>query len=122
MEGLERIQPGLTAELVKTVDEGYVTRHAGGAGVLATPWMILLMENASHLAVEPRLPAAATTVGYEVCVRHLAPTRLGGTVRVTATLREVEGRKLLFDVACHEGEQLCGTGTHRRTVIPALPA
>lgn len=122
MDGLEGLRAGITNEIVKTIDEALVTRHAGGAGVFGTPWMILIMENASHQAVEPLLPPATTTVGYEVCIRHLAPTLLGGTVRVTATLREVTGRKLLFDVECHEGDKLCGTGTHRRTVVPVYPA
>ena len=119
MEGLERIQPGISGELVRSVDESLVTRHVGGPGVLGTPFMIMLMENASHLAVQPLLPPGTTTVGFEVCVRHLAPTMLGAQVRVSSRLVEVEGRKLRFEVECHEGAKLCGTGTHRRTVVPA---
>lgn len=119
MEGLERIRPGLTGELVQRVDESLVTRHAGGPGVLGTPFMILLMENASHLSVLPLLPAGATSVGFEVCVKHLAPTFLGGEVRVSSRLVEVDGRKLRFEVECHEGTKLCGKGTHRRTIIEA---
>ena len=117
MEGLERIQPGIRGELTAAVDETLVTRHAGGPGVLGTPFMILLMENASHLAVEALLPPGTTTVGFEVCIKHLAPTMLGGEVRVSSRLVEVDGRKLRFEVECHEGDKLCGTGTHRRTVV-----
>ncbi len=119
MDGLERIQPGITGELARTVDETLVTRHVGGAGILGTPFMILLMENASHFAVEPFLPPGTTTVGFEVCVKHLAPTMLGGKVRVSSRLVEVDGRKLRFEVECHEGDKLCGTGTHRRTIVAA---
>jgi len=121
VDGLERIRPGITGQVTQTVDETLVTRHVGGAGVLGTPFMILLMENASHLAVQPLLPAGTTTVGFEVCIKHLAPTLLGGTVRVSSRLVEVDGRKLRFEVQCHEGDKLCGTGTHRRTVVPLYP-
>ena len=121
MEGLDRIRTGLAGQLTKLVDETLVTRHVGGPGVLGTPFMILLMENASHLAVQDLLPPGATTVGFEVCIKHLAPTLLGGTVTVSSRLVEVDGRKLRFEVECHEGDKLCGVGTHRRTVVPAYP-
>ena len=95
-------------------------RHVGGRGIFATPAMIGLMELCSHRSVEPFLPEGMTTVGFEVCVRHLAPTAPGGRVTVTSKLTRVDGRKLFFDVECREGEKLCGNGTHRRVVVPAL--
>ena len=84
--------------------------------------MIQLMELTAHAAVEPALPAAHTTVGYEVCVRHLAPARPGETVVVTARLDEVNGDRLRFTVECTDasGDTLLGTGTHKRAIIPAL--
>jgi predicted thioesterase len=38
---------------------------------------------------------------------------------VTSVLKEVNGNKLLFDVNCHDGDRLVGTGTHKRAVVPA---
>ena len=84
--------------------------------------MIGLMEITCHNSVLPLLPPDTTTVGFEVHVRHLAPTEPGGRIVVTTRLAEVEGRKLRFDVSCHEGDRLVGTGTHRRTVVPARGA
>jgi predicted thioesterase len=34
-------------------------------------------------------------------------------------LTEVKGNKLYFDVACHQGELLLGSGTHKRAIVPA---
>jgi predicted thioesterase len=113
------IRPGLEAKLERVVDESLVTRHVGGEGVFGTPFMILLMENASHSAVAPLLPPDQTTVGYEVHVRHLAPTLPGRSVVARAVLKEVNENKLLFDVTCHEGDKLVGTGTHRRAIVAA---
>lgn len=112
------IAPGLRHRYERVVDEALLTTHIPGAGVLATPSMILLMEQASHLTVADRLPEGFTTVGYEVHVRHVAPARAGSTVTVTSELKEVSGKKLLFEVACREGDTLIGEGLHRRAIVP----
>ena len=115
-----RLRAGIEGRRVEVVDDRLVTRHVGGAGLFATPAMIGLMEMTCHKSVEPHLPEGATTVGYEVHVRHLAPAEPGATVVVETRLREVaDGRKLLFDVRCVAGATLIGEGTHRRTVVPA---
>ena len=103
----------------RVVDERLITMHVGGKGVFATPAMIGLMEGASHKAVEDRLPPDHTTVGYEVHVRHLAPAPPGSTVVVTSRLTDVNGNKLVFEVLCHLGDKLIGTGTHKRAIVPA---
>jgi fluoroacetyl-CoA thioesterase len=97
-----------------------MTRHVGGNGLFATPAMILLMEQTAHSSVATRLPTGYTTVGYEVCVRHLAPAREGEAIVVTSRLSEVEGNHLLFEVECRKDGAMIGEGTHRRAVVPAL--
>jgi predicted thioesterase len=106
----------------RVIDASLLTRHVGGAGVFATPMMIMLMEQAAHAAVEPALPSGQTTVGYEVCVRHRAPASEGEAVVVTARLDEVTGNRLQYTVECTKdgGDTLVGTGTHKRAIVPAL--
>jgi predicted thioesterase len=116
----EKVQAGVEGKLERDVDEALLTSHVGGRGIFATPAMIGLMELCSHRSVEKLLPEGYTTVGFEVCVRHLAPTAPGGRVSVTSKLTRVEGKKLFFDVECREGEKLCGTGTHRRVIVPGF--
>jgi predicted thioesterase len=118
--GEPTIEAGVEGVLERDIDEQLLTSHVGGRGIFATPAMIGLMEMCSHRSVEPLLPEGFTTVGFEVCVRHFAPTEPGGHVTVTSKLAKVEGRKLFFDVECREGEKLCGSGTHRRVIVPAL--
>jgi predicted thioesterase len=116
------VRPGLESRIERVIDASLLTRHVGGAGVFATPMMIMLMEQAAHAAVEPALPSGQTTVGYEVCVRHLAPASEGEAVAVTARLDEVTGNRLRYTVECTKdgGETLVGTGTHKRAIVPAL--
>jgi fluoroacetyl-CoA thioesterase len=116
---IDGIRPGLETRIERVVDERLITKHVGGKGIFATPAMIGLMEGASHQVVKDLLPEGHTTVGYEVHVRHLAPAAPGSTVVVTAKLTEVKGNKLYFDIACHQGDQLIGSGTHKRAIVPA---
>jgi predicted thioesterase len=114
----EKVRAGIEGLVERVIDAELVTSHVGGRGTFATPAMIGLMEWCSHRSVKPFLPAGYTTVGFEVCVRHLASTEPGGRVTVTSKLTKVDGRKLFFDVECREGDKVCGTGTHRRVIVP----
>jgi predicted thioesterase len=113
------MRPGLTGRLERVVDESLVTKHVGGEGVFGTPYMILLMEQCAHGSVEAVIGEGNTTVGYEVCVKHLGPSALGATVVASSILKEVNGNKLLFEVTCQDAGRLVGTGTHKRAIVPA---
>jgi predicted thioesterase len=86
--------------------------------VLSTPGMIAMMErNASILAFE-NLPDGKATVGFEICVKHVAAAGEGARCSVHARLTEVvEERKPRFEVEVREGERTIGVGTHERRVI-----
>jgi predicted thioesterase len=116
----ESVTPGLEGRVERVIDGSLMTTHVGGKGLFATPSMILLMEQTSHGSVEERLPGGYTTVGYEVCVRHLAPAAEGETVIVTSRLQKVDRNRLLFEVECRKQDVLVGSGTHRRAIVPAL--
>ncbi|HYP54783.1 MAG TPA: hypothetical protein VEQ41_00570 [Solirubrobacterales bacterium] len=89
-----------------------------GTKVLSTPAMIAMMERCSSLLAIANLPPGRASVGFEVCVKHVAAAAEGAACRVRSALREVvEGRKLRFDVEVVEGERTIGVGTHERRVI-----
>ena len=113
------INEGIQGRLERVVEGELLTRHVGGKGTFSTPAMIGLMEITCHRSVERLIPEGTTTVGYEVHVRHLAPTAPGRTVVVTTRLAEVNGNKLRFEVECRDGDQLLGTGMHKRAIVPA---
>lgn len=96
------------------------TARAMGSGslpVLATPRLAALMENAAFEAVAPILEDGETTVGGEICLRHLAPSPVGAEVTATAVLERIEGRKFTFRLEARQGETLIGEGTHTRFVV-----
>jgi predicted thioesterase len=85
--------------------------------VLATPIMILLMENAALEAVRPYLDEGESCVGTHVDVAHLAATPAGRRVTAKATVTEVKGRRVSFSVAARDPTEEIGRGSHERVVI-----
>jgi fluoroacetyl-CoA thioesterase len=85
--------------------------------VLATPVMILIMENAALEALKPYLEAGESAVGTAVDIRHLAATPAGRRVSGAAEVTAVAGRQITFAVSADDGVRLIGAGTHQRAVI-----
>ena len=85
--------------------------------VLATPVMIMMMENAALNAIKPYLEAGQSAVGTRVDVEHLAATPVGRTVTAEAIVTKVDGRKIEFQIEANDGKEKIGTGTHARMVI-----
>ena len=114
------LEPGIERSHEFTVNERLLTDVGGTIGirVMSTPGMIAMMErNAAILSYE-HLPDGKATVGFEVCVKHVAAAAEGAVCTAHARLREViEGRKLRFDVEVREGDRTIGIGTHERRVI-----
>ena len=86
--------------------------------VFSTPAMIGLMEYTCVLLVAPYLDENEQTVGIHVDVRHMAPTKIGQSVTVTAELLEVKNNKLRFAVSAVNDQGVkIGEGIHRRALI-----
>lgn len=90
---------------------------SGDMDVFATPAMIALMENAAMRAVSAFLPEGSTTVGSLINVSHIKPSGLGEHIEATATLTEIENRKLTFTVTASDSEAIIGKGTHIRYIV-----
>jgi fluoroacetyl-CoA thioesterase len=86
--------------------------------VLSTPAMIGRMESVCTSLAAEQLPDGVTTVGFEVCIRHVAGAVEGARCVARAVLREVvDDRKYRFDVEVLEGDRTIGVGTHERRVV-----
>jgi fluoroacetyl-CoA thioesterase len=85
--------------------------------VLATPVMIMVMENAALNAIKPFLEAGESAVGTGIDVRHLAATPAGHNVRAEAEVIKISGTRIVFKVSASDETEEIGNGTHQRTVI-----
>jgi fluoroacetyl-CoA thioesterase len=85
--------------------------------VLATPVMIMIMENAALNAIKPYLDAGESALGTRVDVCHLAATPAGRRVTGEAEVTKVDGRRIEFRIRATDGTEEIGAGTHERSVI-----
>jgi fluoroacetyl-CoA thioesterase len=113
------VKAGLSAKLEHQVSEAdtALALRSGSVPVLATPRLIALCEEASVKAVASRLAANETTVGAKVRVDHLAPTAIGQTVVVEATVEKVSGRRITFTVSARDERGLVLIGRVTRVVV-----
>src|SRR5215831_8744200 len=85
--------------------------------VLATPVMIMAMENAALNAIKPYFEAGESAVGTRVDVSHVAATPVGHRIVAFAEVTSVVGRHIEFRVRATDGVEEIGHGTHGRVVI-----
>jgi fluoroacetyl-CoA thioesterase len=119
MTEFPKLTPGPSAAIRFQVEDGSTARQLGSGtvDVLATPELVRLMEVAAVAALADHLPPQFTSVGVSLDVKHLAatPVGLGGEVR--ATLTEVQGRRLRFEVVAHDDVEEVAQGTHQRVLV-----
>jgi fluoroacetyl-CoA thioesterase len=101
---------------------GRLLTDVGGtlpAAVLSTPGMIAMMERTAAMLVRPRLEPGRATVGFEVCIKHVAAAPEGARCTARARLEDIiDGRKLRFAVAVVDQDgRTIGVGTHERRVV-----
>lgn len=119
---MPELQPGIERTDEFTVEDRLLTDVGGtiGISVLSTPGMIAMMERNSAILSFEHLPVGKATVGFEVCVKHVAAAAEGTVCTVHSRLTDiVDGRKLRYDVEVKEGDRTVGVGTHERRIIDA---
>ena len=117
------LEPGMEDSYEFEVDGQLLTDVGGTLGfeVLSTPAMVAMMERTASMMVYPHLPDGKATVGFEICVKHVAAAPKGSKCTARARLEEIrDGRKLHFsvEVVSDDGRTI-GVGTHERRMIDA---
>ena len=114
------LQPGASEEqTIRTTPEmGIAHLGPNAPSMFSTPSMISLMEATCVRLISRYVEPGEQSVGFHVDVRHLAPTPVGKQVTAKVALREIDGRRLKFDVECwNEDGVKIGEGLHERALI-----
>ncbi len=106
-------------EITVTKDRTAKLRGSGTLDVFATPAMIELIEETAWRSVAGELDEGCASVGTGLNIRHLSATPVGMKVTCKTELKEVDGRRLLFEVLVEDEAGKVGEGTHERFVIQA---
>jgi predicted thioesterase len=112
--------PGISDEMTITTTPDMGITHLGPnvPSMYSTPSMIQLIEGTCVRLISQYVEAGEQSVGYRVDVKHLAPTQVGQKVTAKVALREVNGRRCIFDVEVHnDGGVKIGEGMHERAII-----
>lgn len=87
---------------------------SGSLDVLATPAVVALMEKAACELLAPYLDEGLTTVGTKISINHTSASPKGASIKATAVLTEIDGRRFCFDVFAYDNAGLIARGTHER--------
>ena len=112
----DTLEPGLSLELSHAVTDAMAPAHIP-VKILSTPSMIGLIEQTCYACAQAHLDDGETTVGTHVCVSHTGPARSGETIQVRVELREMNKRRLKFDVEVSAAAGTISSGTHERAVV-----
>ena len=114
------VRPGDSIRRRYQVTGAMVTDHVPGrAPVLTTPDLISLIEHTAADLLRPRFAAGTSAVGTWIGVRHTGPASVGEEVEVCATVADVSGRRVTFDVRAGVGARDVGDGQVTQTLIRA---
>lgn len=106
-----------TSTLVVSKEHVAAVMGSGDLHVYATPAMVALMENAAMLTVAEHLPEGSTTVGAMINTSHVKPSPIGETIKTTAVLTDIEGRKLTFSIKAEDSKGIIGEAIHVRYIV-----
>lgn len=117
--GSVTVKSGVHASVELTVAEADTASYmrSGEVGVLATPRVVALCEEAALSALSDQLGPGETSVGARVEISHLAPVAVGSRVRATATLERSEGRRLIFSASVTDACGLVAAGKVTRVIV-----
>jgi predicted thioesterase len=94
---------------------------SGSLPVLGTPRLLAWLEAATCACLDPVLGAGSTSVGTRVQVEHLAASRVGATVEVSASSVYEDGRLHRFTVSARDAVsgKVLAAGEITRVVVDA---
>src|SRR5574340_1349695 len=101
--------PGVSRVSRIRIDRDRTIDSMGEEGrVYSTPNLVRDIEQTCRQLLLEHCAAGEDSVGTDIAIKHMAPTLLGMTVEITATVATVEGRKVVFDIAAKDDvDQIC---------------
>ena len=109
---------GLTTTKRFTVDRDRTISFMGEEmRVYATPSMVRDVEHTCLDFLKQHLDDGENSVGARVEIDHLGPTLLDMPVDVTATIADIDGRRVTFEVEVKDAIETVGKAKHVRFVV-----
>ena len=104
-------------EITVTADRTADALGNRGVHVLATPYVVGLLEEAAIAAIKASTPPGGGSVGTTIEMKHLAATPVGMKVRAKATVLETDGKRVVFAVEAFDEKEKIAEGRHERFIV-----
>lgn len=117
------MKPNLTTELsyektmVSEAKHSAISYGSGLVDVFSTPAMIAFMEQTCNELLNQYIETTETSVGIEICVKHLKATPIGDKITCYANITEIVKNKITFKVEAYDSNGKIGEGIHKRAVV-----
>lgn len=114
------LKPGLHISEKHTVKlaELASSLKTGDIPFIATPSLIILMEQVICKLIHERIPPEYTTVSAEINIKHMLSIAEGSEVTCSIHLKFAEEQKLFFDFAIfNNDEDIAAIGAHERVMV-----
>jgi len=105
------------SRIIETTEEDGAVVGKVEVDVVATTALILFLEAAAAELIDDCCEPGEISVGSAANVRHLAAAPIGATVKATAKVTAVQGRRIDFAVEAHHGRKALMIGTLQRVVV-----
>lgn len=106
-----------TQEIIVAHKDTAAVYGSGSLEVFATPAMVALMENTAIGCLEGLLEPNMDTVGIEINVQHTKASGVGQKITCQATIIEVDGRRIRFEIDARDEKGAIGHAIHDRFII-----
>ena len=92
-------------------------KEINGSGWREIILMVALMENTAIRSLEGLLDTDSDTVGIAIDVQHVKATAVGQKVYCKATVSEIDGRRIRFEIGVWDDKGAVGHAVHDRFII-----
>jgi len=106
-----------TQEITVEEKDTAISHGSGKLPVFATPAMVAFMENTAVKCIENDLDKGLDSVGIQIDTKHIKATKVGKKVTCTASLIDVDGKKLSFQIEAADEDGPIGSSLHKRYII-----
>ena len=96
---------------------------SGDLDVLSTPMLVAFMEETSKDLLNKHIEDEFGSVGSNININHIAPTKVGAEVEITSEIIEIIKEKIInfkitaFEISNNEQKKEIGNATHTRVII-----
>ena len=104
-----------------TIDKSRTISVAGGEfNVYATPEMIRDVERTCKDYILEFADENEDSVGTQVNISHVGAALLNMSVEITATIKTLDRRRVVFEILVRDELEIVGSGTHDRFITNSI--